>query len=285
VSSRGSVVAMFGVVGLVVSIAVYRGCSQANPSGSPRPSSSSLEHSPPPRDTTPMSVAKSDDLRALPPKAPPETSATPTMIHRTDQATPESTVSLVGVVRLTATPSAPATQSLVGAPSCFSRHPEGRPDDSLLVEDDLGLQNAVVWVLLGTPPAREAVSRPDSISFEDCRFHPRVVALVPEQSLRCRNDDDLRHDLLGGTEGPTPLEPGQSIRMRWSGPCDPLPQSCGYILGRSDGSSSCRPAFTTSPASAASFGSTASRLGNTASSYGTSAAKSFAGLLMCPKPA
>lgn len=173
-----------------------------------------------------MSVAKSDDLRALPPKAPPETSATPTMIHRTDQATPESTVSLVGVVRLTATPSAPATQSLVGAPSCFSRHPEGRPDDSLLVEDDLGLQNAVVWVLLGTPPAREAVSRPDSISFEDCRFHPRVVALVPEQSLRCRNDDDLRHDLLGGTEGPTPLEPGQSIRMRWSGPCDPLPQSC-----------------------------------------------------------
>jgi hypothetical protein len=226
VSPKGSFLVLLGVLGLLVAIAVYRGCSPDNHPKLPR-IYPPVKETPPPRSDIPLvRVPMADGGRALPQQTSTEQVGAPKRIIAPEGASAAPTASLVGVVRLATAPSAPATQSLAGAPSCQNRHPQGRPDESLLVDSDLGLQNAVVWILLGSPTAPDSIPPPAAMSLDDCRFQPRVVVLVPEQSFQVRNDDDLRHDLLRGTNENCPLEPGKSIRTRWSGPASPLKHGC-----------------------------------------------------------
>lgn len=89
---------------------------------------------------------------------------------------------------------------------------------------DLGLRNAVVYLTMqqavGSPPPAVRTS------IQDCRYTPRVVALLPLQSLEIRNDDDLIHDVLRGDPESFPMEPGQKTSMRCSGPRGPFRLSC-----------------------------------------------------------
>jgi hypothetical protein len=132
--------------------------------------------------------------------------------------------SLRGVVRLQETPPPPKIQSMTGAPTCRDRHPEGRPDESLQVGQDLGIRNAVVYLTVqqavGSPPP--AVR----ISIHDCRFTPRVVPFLPLQSLEILNDDDLIHDLIRDGQEAFRLGPGRKTSMRCSGPRGPFRLGC-----------------------------------------------------------
>jgi hypothetical protein len=88
----------------------------------------------------------------------------------------------------------------------------------------MGLRNAVVYVLrleaVGPPPP--AVG----IALRDGRFQPRVVGLLPLQSLEIRNEDDRRHDVLRGDAEAFPMEPGTRTSMRCSGPRGPFRLAC-----------------------------------------------------------
>jgi hypothetical protein len=180
------------------------------------------EELPPSGASSPASTTSSPSPRPFaeaPPRLPPSRSPLAPAVP------PTKSGAIRGVVRLKEAPPSPAIHSLDSAPSCRQRHPEGRPDESLMVGKGLGICNALVYIAQseapGDPPPPVVGS-----SIMDCRFVPRVVGVLPLQSFEVRNEDESAHDLLRGDLEGFAMEPGAKTRMKWSGPRGPFRLGC-----------------------------------------------------------
>lgn len=83
-----------------------------------------------------------------------------------------------------------------GAPQCAKLHSGPVYDESLVVDADGRLLNAVVWIEEGPLPAEFSVpSTPAVVDQKGCIYEPRVVVATVGQAVEFRNSDPEPHNV------------------------------------------------------------------------------------------
>jgi plastocyanin len=108
--------------------------------------------------------------------------------------------------------------AVTGDAHCTGLHPEGVPDESVVVAGDGGLAN--VFVYLQGPAASDGASRePALIDQIGCQYVPHAVAVQVNQALRVKSSDPVLHNVHVMGENNPPLnlaetKPGeQTVRF------------------------------------------------------------------------
>ncbi|HWE01751.1 MAG TPA: carboxypeptidase regulatory-like domain-containing protein [Tepidisphaeraceae bacterium] len=77
---------------------------------------------------------------------------------------------------------------------CAGRHPDGVPDESVVISDDGSLAN--VFVYLKDAPASDGAGRePALIDQVNCQYMPHAVAMQVNQPLRVKSSDPIFHNV------------------------------------------------------------------------------------------
>ncbi|MEK6249742.1 MAG: hypothetical protein N2C12_16280 [Planctomycetales bacterium] len=81
-------------------------------------------------------------------------------------------------------------------PEYCGRH--GLEEEKLVVDDDGGIADVMIWVRSKDVPVHEdyleSASEPVELNNKNCRFFPHVVAMQPGQQLRVTNSDPVSHN-------------------------------------------------------------------------------------------
>ena len=112
----------------------------------------------------------------------------------------------------------PARHATVAAPASLDEHDQVR-DESIVVNEDGTLQNAVVSISRGLPAGESFPSPPDSVVLDqkNCMFHPHVVAAMIGQEVLVKNSDPMLHSVHAMDAEETPAfnfaQPADGQRM------------------------------------------------------------------------
>jgi hypothetical protein len=79
-------------------------------------------------------------------------------------------------------------------PRCATLHPDRMVSEEIVVDNNLGVRWAFVYVKEGARPA-VAPSSPVVLAQSGCLFHPHVLGVQAGQPLLVRNDDPLLHNI------------------------------------------------------------------------------------------
>lgn len=108
--------------------------------------------------------------------------------------------------------------TVTGDAHCTGLHPDGVPDESVVVTGDGGLAN--VFVFLKGAPASDGASRePAMIDQVGCQYVPHAVAVQVNQALRVKSSEPVLHNVHVMGENNPPLniaetKPGeQTVRF------------------------------------------------------------------------
>jgi hypothetical protein len=105
---------------------------------------------------------------------------------------PTSEISVTGHIYFEGMVPAPRSIDLTAYPQCQNELPGPIFNDSLVVNDDGTLANAVVWIAAGLPADRKYdVPPPAVLDQHYCMFHPHVLAAMVGQGLVVQNVDRL----------------------------------------------------------------------------------------------
>jgi len=106
----------------------------------------------------------------------------------------DSSVTLKGRVKFEGALPHPARVTMAAEPSCMKLHPSGIAAEDVVVDPSGGLENVVVYI-------SDAVSASDApkneVVFEQkgCMYHPHVLAMQANQTLKIINDDPTMHNI------------------------------------------------------------------------------------------
>jgi plastocyanin len=70
-----------------------------------------------------------------------------------------------------------------------------KPDEALEVSQSGGVKNAVLWIVDGPKPARDAARSKVTLDQKQCEFVPHVVAMPAGATLQIVNSDKLFHNV------------------------------------------------------------------------------------------
>lgn len=105
-------------------------------------------------------------------------------------------VSVKGTVKFEGTPPKPSRIDMSQDPLCSKLHPTPATTEDILVGENAGLANVVVYVSDGLtshnvqPPAQPAV-----LEQKGCQYKPHVLALQAGQKLDVVNSDETTHNI------------------------------------------------------------------------------------------
>jgi plastocyanin len=108
--------------------------------------------------------------------------------------------------------------AVTGDAHCTGLHPDGVPDESVVVAGDGGLANVFVY-LKGAPASDGAGREPAMIDQIVCQYVPHAVAVQVNQTLRVKSSDPVLHNVhvIGENNPPLNLaevKPGeQTVRF------------------------------------------------------------------------
>jgi len=89
-----------------------------------------------------------------------------------------------------------------GDPHCAGAHPDGLPDESVVVAGDGALANVFVY-LKGAPRWDGSGREPALIDQVNCQYVPHVVGIQVNQALRVKSSDTMFHNVhMLGEENP-----------------------------------------------------------------------------------
>jgi plastocyanin len=101
-----------------------------------------------------------------------------------------------GTVKFNGVAPKPTRIDMSADPNCTKAHPTPATIEDIVVDNDGGLANVIVYVSDGLgdktfqPPAQ-----PATIEQKGCLYHPHVVALQANQKLEVVNDDATTHNI------------------------------------------------------------------------------------------
>jgi hypothetical protein len=81
-----------------------------------------------------------------------------------------------------------------GDPHCMQAHPDGLPDEAVVVADDGAVANVFVF-LRGGPRWDGSVREPALLDQVGCQYHPHAVGVQINQPLRVKNSDGVYHNV------------------------------------------------------------------------------------------
>ncbi len=103
-------------------------------------------------------------------------------------------------------------------PACAQAHPDGLLDESLIVDAQGGIQNAVVY-LKGDSIKATVPTEPAVLDQKGCQYVPHVIAMVVGQKLVARNEDPFLHNVHTLPEDSEPtnvaqpnIDPGTTLK-------------------------------------------------------------------------
>ena len=108
----------------------------------------------------------------------------------------DASASLTGVVKFTGTAPKPTRIDMSADPICAKAHPTPVTTEDIVVGDNGGLANVVIYVSDGLgsntfqPPQQPAV-----FEQKGCQYKPHVLAIQANQKLDVINSDDTTHNI------------------------------------------------------------------------------------------
>jgi hypothetical protein len=91
---------------------------------------------------------------------------------------------------------------VTGDAHCMSAHPDGVPDESVVVAGDGAIANAFVYIK-DAPPSDGSAREPGAIDQVGCQYVPHVVGVQINQSLQVKSSDSILHNVhVLGIENP-----------------------------------------------------------------------------------
>lgn len=102
---------------------------------------------------------------------------------------------IAGRISLQGTPPVLAPVDVSAVADCARLHPQGVPNESVVVSADGALQNVIVY-LKGLPAVSTGGSRsPVILNQAGCQYSPHVVAVQTGQILRVQSEDPFMHNV------------------------------------------------------------------------------------------
>ena len=98
--------------------------------------------------------------------------------------------------RITFSGTAPRLPNLpvTGDPHCAGLHPEGLPDEAIVVAGDGAVANVFVY-LKGAPRSDGSAREPALLDQVGCQYVPHVLAVQINQAIRVKNSDSVFHNV------------------------------------------------------------------------------------------
>lgn len=114
----------------------------------------------------------------------------------TAQTAPSGSAKISGSVVFEGTAPPPRPLSMEADPKCQEMHETPPMNEMLVLGDGQTLANAIVRVVGGLPEGSYATpSDPVIIDQKGCKYEPRVIGLMANQTLRFHNSDGILHNV------------------------------------------------------------------------------------------
>ena len=101
---------------------------------------------------------------------------------------------LKGTVKVEGALPHPARVTMTAEPSCMKLHPLGISAEDVVVDANNGLENVVVYI---SDAVSDLEAPKNEVVFEQkgCMYHPHVLAMQANQTLKIINDDPTMHNI------------------------------------------------------------------------------------------
>lgn len=111
-------------------------------------------------------------------------------------AAPAARAVIQGMVAFTGAAPVLPPKKTEGDPHCALQHPQGAPDESVIVNANGTLKNVLVYVKSGLPDPRSPVpTTAVKLDQVNCLYTPRVLGVRAGQDLEIHNSDDTFHNV------------------------------------------------------------------------------------------
>ena len=108
----------------------------------------------------------------------------------------DAQASLTGVVKFNGTAPKPARIDMSADPTCPKAHPTPAATEDIVVGDDGGLANVVIYVSDGlTSHTFQPPQQPAVFEQKGCQYKPHVLAMQANQKLDVVNSDETTHNI------------------------------------------------------------------------------------------
>ena len=108
----------------------------------------------------------------------------------------DAQASLTGVVKFNGTAPKPARIDMSADPNCAKAHPTPATTEDVVVGDDGGLANVVIYVSDGlTSHTFQPPQQPAVFEQKGCQYKPHVLAMQANQKLDVVNSDETTHNI------------------------------------------------------------------------------------------
>jgi len=108
----------------------------------------------------------------------------------------DAPASLTGVVKFNGTAPKPARIDMSADPTCAKAHPTPAATEDIVVGDDGGLANVVIYVSDGlTSHTFQPPQQPAVFEQKGCQYKPHVLAMQANQKLDVVNSDETTHNI------------------------------------------------------------------------------------------
>lgn len=110
-------------------------------------------------------------------------------------AEPLGASTIVGVVRFDGEAPELRPLNMDADPACAAKHLEPVYPELLVVDEQAGLANVLVYVADNLPEGPYPTAEPPVIDQQGCRYTPRVAGIMVGQELKVLNSDELLHNV------------------------------------------------------------------------------------------
>ena len=99
-------------------------------------------------------------------------------------------------------------------PACAAKHDGPVRPEVLVVDEQAGLANVLVYVTSGLPGGPYPVAEPPVIDQQGCRYTPHVSGIMVGQELKVLNSDELLHNVHSVSEVNPPFNRAMPAAIR-----------------------------------------------------------------------